>query len=278
MRGCVSSTFNSKWKHYICICLKNDDINGHLALCVSISNLALKLTLIAKYVQPNGCELYWYVAQKTSTEKVGSDGNVAVYKCSKTWWIHTSMYKDCERKNESSHVGLQNIRLDIMRTYCVVTQMSNVGRRAVRQACMHVPVCLNIDWSLHMTPQNKIVTRAIWFIMFAYQDRRTPDINQLVAIKYPTKWFLHYPIELYYCLSITYDHLICAWFYGPRAEDCGQTTTTSLHCFSPPTSPSLTCLWHFTRLQADWLEVNLGDDRQQPLSVTCTPQGCCSED
>lgn len=183
MWGCVSSTFNGKWKHYICICLKNDDINGHLALYVSISNLALKLTLIAKYVLPNGCELYWYVAQ------IQAQKRWAVYKCSNTWWIHTSKYKDCERKNESSHVGLQNIRLDIMRTYGVVTQMSNVGRRVVRQACMHVPVCLNICWSLHMTPQRKIVTRAIWFIMFSYLDRRTPDINHLVAIKYHTKWF-----------------------------------------------------------------------------------------
>jgi len=40
------------------ICVKNDDINGHLALYVSIPNLALKLTLIAKYVLPNGCKLY----------------------------------------------------------------------------------------------------------------------------------------------------------------------------------------------------------------------------
>ncbi len=74
MRGCVSSTFNSKWKHYICICLKNDDINGQLALYVSISNLALKLTLIAKYVHPNGCELYWYVAQIQAPKQWGVKG------------------------------------------------------------------------------------------------------------------------------------------------------------------------------------------------------------
>lgn len=70
----VSSTFNSKWKHYIGICLKNEDINGHLALYVSISNLALKLTLIAKYVQPNGCKLYWYVAQIQAPKRWGVMG------------------------------------------------------------------------------------------------------------------------------------------------------------------------------------------------------------
>lgn len=160
-----------------------------------------------------------------------------VYKCSNTWWIHTSKYKDCTCKNESSHVGLQNIHLDIMRTYCVVTQMSKAGRRVVRQACMHVPVYLNIYRSLHMTPQNKIVTRVIWFIMVSYQDRRTPDINHLLAIKYPIKWF--YTISSCYCLNTTYDLLICAWFYDPYTEDGGQTTATSLHSFSPPTFPSL---------------------------------------
>lgn len=74
MWGCVSSTFNGKWKHYICICLKNDDINGHLALYVLISNLALKLTLIAKYVLPNGCELYWYVSQIQAQKRWGVMG------------------------------------------------------------------------------------------------------------------------------------------------------------------------------------------------------------
>lgn len=162
-----------------------------------------------------------------------------VYKCSNTWWIHTSKYKDCERKNESSHVGLQNIHLDIMRTYGVVTQMSNVGRRVVCQVCTHVPVCLHIYRSLHMTPQHKIVTRAIWFIMFSYLDRLTPDINHLICHKIPpTKWF-YTMVFTCFCLNITYDHLICAWFYDPYIEDGGQTTTTSLHSFSPPTFPSL---------------------------------------